>query len=282
MCVKKNKRRKSKKNGSFRCLVFAFVVFCLWIFSTFTICTNELEIRNEKINDEITIVHISDLHGSVFGINNSSIIKAIERAEPDFVVATGDMYTRGSDEGKMTALRLMKNISKDYTVYYVNGEHDNDESFFDELRKNNVKVLDYKCEDLTIGETKIRLYGITNVYYSPTFDLKNEFALDEGKYNILLAHTSNKEAFADFGMDLCLCGDTHGGQVRLPFIGGLYGTNGWLPEVADKDAFVKGLYKYENTDFYISSGLGNYPIPLRFLNRPEVAVIKLVSDKTQH
>lgn len=281
MCVKKDRRRKHKhmKNGSFRCLVFAFVVFCLWIFSTFTIFINKVEIANEKINDEITLVHISDLHGSVFGINNSSIINAVNKAEPDFVVVTGDMYTRGSDEGRNTALRLMKNISKNYDVYYVNGEHDDDESFFDELRKNNIKVLDYKYEDLTIVKTDIRLYGITNVYYSPTFDLKNEFTLDEDKYNILLAHISNKVAFAGFGMDLCLCGDTHGGQVRLPIVGGLYGTNGWLPEVADKDAFVKGLYKYENTDFYISSGLGNYPIPLRFLNRPEIAVIKLVAEK---
>lgn len=257
--------------------MFAFAILCLWIFSTFTICTNEVEITDEKIKDEITIVHISDSHGSVFGINNSSVISAIERAEPDFVVVTGDMYTSDSAEGRDTALRLMENISKNYTVYYVNGEHDNDETFFDELRKNDVKVLDYKSDNIIIGETKLSLYGITNVYYSPTFDLKNEFTLSEDRYNILLAHTSNKEAFAEFGMDLCLCGDTHGGQVRLPFVGGVYGTTGFFPEIRDNDSFVKGLYKYENTDFYISSGLGNYPIPLRFLNRPEIAVIKLVS-----
>ncbi len=278
--MKKNKgKRGRRKNGSFRYLVFSFLVLCIWIFSTFTICTNEIEISNKKIKDEITIVHISDLHGSVFGINNSSIINAIKRVEPDLVVVTGDMYTRGSNEGRSTALSLMKNISKNHTVYYVNGEHDNDESFFDELRKSDVRVLDYKYEDITVKETEIRLYGITNVYYSPTFDLNNEFTLDESRYNILLAHICNKEAFSDFGIDLSLCGDTHGGQVRLPFLGGLYGTNGWLPEVTDKEAFVKGLYKYKNTDFFVSSGLGNYPIPLRFLNRPEIAVIKLVSEK---
>ena len=277
--MKKGKaKRKRKSDGSFRCLVFALILFCLWIFSTFTITVNEVEISDEKIRDEVTIVHLSDLHGSVFGINNSSVINAIKRADPDFVVVTGDMYTSGSDEGRETSLRLMKNISKNYTVYYVNGEHDNDEDFFDELRKNSVKVLDYKSDDIAVGETKLTLYGITNVYYSPTFDLTNEFSLNRDRYNILLAHTSNKVAFADFGLDLGLCGDTHGGQVRLPLIGGLYGTNGWLPEVDDKDAFIKGLYKYENTDFYISSGLGNFPIPLRFLNRPEIAVIKLVSE----
>ncbi len=276
--MKKTKRKK-KKNGSFRMLVLAFAIFCVWLFSTFTLTTTETEIKSDKIKNEITIVQISDLHGSDFGMNNSSIIRRIEKAEPDFIVVTGDMYTRGSDEGKKTALKLLKKLCKNYDVYYVNGEHDNEEGFFDELRENNINVLDYKFEDITVGETNIRLYGITNVYYSPTFDLNNEFTLDESKYNILLAHISNKEAFAAFGMDLCLCGDTHGGQVRLPFIGGLYGTNGWLPEVRDENAFIKGLYKYENTDFFISSGLGNYPIPLRFLNRPEIAVIKLVPEK---
>lgn len=276
--MKKNKRKK-KKNGSFRWLVFSFAVFCLWLFSTFNLKTTEVEIKSEKIKDEITIVQITDLHGSDFGMNNSFIINKIEKAEPDFVVVTGDMYTRGSNEGKNTALKLMSKIGEKYSTYFVNGEHDNEEDFIAELKESNVSVLDYKSEDITIGKTDIRLYGITNVYYSPTFDLGNEFTLDKSKYNILLAHISNKEAFASFGIDLCICGDTHGGQVRLPFIGGLYGTSGWLPELRDENAFVKGLYKHENTDFFISSGLGNYPIPLRFMNRPEIAVIKLVPEK---
>ncbi|MBE6837902.1 MAG: phosphoesterase [Ruminococcus sp.] len=277
--MRRVKKKKRKKNGSFRWLVFCFAVFCLWLFSTFTLTVTEAEIKSDKIKDEITIVQISDLHGSDFGMNNSSIVKRIEKAKPDIVVVTGDMYTRGSEEGKNTALKLMRKISEDYATYYVNGEHDNEESFFDELRKNNVNVLDYKFEDITIKKTPVRIYGITNVYYSPTFDLNNEFTLNDSRYNILLAHICNKESFAHFGLDLCLCGDTHGGQVRLPFIGGLYGTTGWLPEVVDKEAFVKGLYKYENTDFFISSGLGNYPISLRFLNRPEIAIIKLVPEK---
>ncbi len=276
--MKKKTQNKRKKNGSFRTLCFAFIIFCIWLFSTFTLTTEQVEIKSDKIKNEITIVQISDLHGSVFGMNNSWITKKIDEAQPDFVVITGDMYTRESEDGRNTAVKLMKKISENHDVYFVNGEHDNDEEYYNELRENGVKYLDYKSEDITVGKTPLRLYGITNVYYSPTFDLNNEFTLDESKYNILLAHICNKEAFADFGMDLCLCGDTHGGQVRLPVIGGLYGTTGWLPEVRDKNAFIKGLYEYENTSFFISSGLGNYPIPLRFMNRPEVVVIKLLPE----
>ncbi len=273
--MKKKTRSKRRKNGAFRALVFVFVLFCVWIFSTFTLTTRRTEIKNEKIKNEITIVHITDLHGSDFGLNNSSLIKRIEKETPDLIVATGDMYTRNDENGMKVAEKLLINLAEKYTVYYVNGEHDNDETFIAHLHDGGVKVLNYLYEDIQIGETEIRLHGINNVYFSPTFDLNNEFTYDESKYNILLAHICNKEAFASFGMDLCICGDTHGGQIRLPLIGGLYGTTGWLPEIRDKNTFIKGTYTYENTDFIVSSGLGNYPLPIRFMNRPEVAVIKL-------
>lgn len=272
----KKTRKKRKSNGAFRALVFVFVLCCVWFFSTFTLTIERTEFSSKKIKDEITIAHITDLHGSDFGLNNSAIIKRVDKINPDFVVVTGDMYTRGDENGMRVAEKLLTKLAEKQTVYYVNGEHDNDEAFIMHLRENGVKVLNYLYDDIRIGKTDIRIYGINNVYYSPTFDLNNEFTLDKSKYNILLAHICNKEKFASFGMDLCLCGDTHGGQMRLPFVGGIYGTTGWLPEIRDKEAFVKGAYEYENTSFFISSGLGNYPLPLRFMNRPEVAVIKLI------
>jgi predicted MPP superfamily phosphohydrolase len=183
------------------------------------------------------------LHGADFGLNNLPVVRCIEKEKPDFIVVTGDMYTRDDKNGKKVAEKLLTKLAEKYTVYFVNGEHDNDEAFIKHLRENGVKVLNYLYEDIRIGKTEIRLHGINNVYYSPTFDLNNEFTLDESKYNILLAHICNKEKFASFGMDLCICGDTHGGQVRLPVIGGLYGTTGWLPEIRDENAFVK-FYKY--------------------------------------
>ena len=274
--MKKKTHKKRKTNGAFRMLVFVFVLVCVWLFSTFTLTTVIAEFTDGKIKNEITIVQITDLHGADFGLNNLSVINRIEKENPDFIVATGDMYTRDDKNGMQVAERLLASLAEKYTVYFVSGEHDNDEAFIERLRENKVKIVNYKYEDINIGETGIRLYGVNNVYYSSTFDLNNEFMLDENKYNILIAHICNKEKFADFGMDLCICGDTHGGQIRLPFIGGLYGASGWFPELQDKNAFVKGAYKYKNTDFFISGGLGNYPLPLRFMNRLEVAVIKLV------
>lgn len=273
--MKKSKKRRGANKGA-KWLFVALVIFCVWVFSTFTLTTTEVEFKSEKVKDEITIVQLSDLHGSVFGMNNSALIKRIEKINPSFIAVTGDMYSAGSSEGRETALKLMKKLAENYPVYYVNGEHDNEESFFEDLRENNVKVLDYKTDVITAGETQIKIYGINNVYFTPTFDLSNEFTLDDEKYNLLLSHICNEEKFARFGMDLCLCGDTHGGQVRLPVIGGVYGSDGLFPELRKSDIFMKGSYKLENTDFFISSGLGNYPLPIRFLNRPEIAVIRLL------
>ncbi len=277
--AKRNSRKKSNSGAVW--LLIAFLIMCIWLFSTFILKTTDVQFESSKVKDEITIVQLTDLHGADFGLNNASIIKRVKKAEPDLVVVTGDMYTTDSEDGKKTALKLMKKLSESYTVLFVNGEHDNDESFFADLRECGVDVLDYKYRDFTIRGTEIRVYGITNVYFTPTFDLKNEFTLDDGKYNILISHICNEDAFASFGLDLCIAGDTHGGQVRLPFVGGLYGTTGWFPELKNEKEFIKGKYELADTDFFISSGLGNYPLPIRFLNQPEVAVIKIEGEKSQ-
>lgn len=254
-------------------LSFALIVF-LWWFNTFTLKVETVEIADSRIKDEITIVHITDLHGYEFGNGNRALIEKISKQEPDFIVATGDMFSNGSEDGERVALELLSTLTDIAPVYYVNGEHDNIDSFDSELEQAGVKVLDYEDEVVVIGETKFHLYGINNVYYTDSFDLNNEFTLDESAYNILLAHIQNFDKFASFGIDLSLCGDTHGGQVRLPFIGAVYAGNNWFPEMDGE--FVDGLYEVNGNKIFVSSGLGSNPINVRFWNRPEISVIKLI------
>ena len=83
-------------------------------------------------------------------------------------------------KGKQTAINLMTDLAKFCPVYFVNGEHDNNETFDKQPTAAGVEVLDYESKDITVGRTTVRLYGISNVYYSSTFDLANEFTLDEG------------------------------------------------------------------------------------------------------
>lgn len=261
-------------------IFIAFVVIILaWYLNIKLISNTKIEIANKKINNEIKIVQISDLHGMKFGINNTKLKNKIKKINPDFIVVTGDMYTAKDTFGMENAVNLLKSLSEKYIVYFVNGEHDNDEEYKNRLKKCGIHVLDYKKEQITIKDTKINLYGITNVYYSNTFDLKNEFALNKEEYNILLAHISNLNSFEKFGIDLAICGDTHGGQVRLPFIGAIYNRGIWFPELQNtlSDVYcTKGLYIKNNMNLVISSGLGCYPIKIRTFNLPEIVTIKLV------
>lgn len=260
------------KKFIFVLLALLFLLF-LWYFNTFTIKINEVTIYSDKIKNDIKIIQISDLHGANFGEDNKKLINKIDKQNPDLIVITGDSYSYENQKQKEISLKLMKNLAEKYNVYFVNGEHDNSEKYFEELEQIGVKVLNYKNEIITVGNTKIHLYGITNVYYSDTFDLHKEFKLDEENYTVLLAHVQNFQKFIDFGVDLSVCGDTHGGQIRLPVIGAIYDGTTWFPDLNGK--YVKGLYELNGKKMFISSGVGNYPIQFRFCNRPEIAVINL-------
>lgn len=264
-----------------RKLVIALAVLLLlvlfWWGSLSLLSVTRVELTSEKVAGPVTIVQITDLHGAAFGWDNAALLGRIAGEKPDLVAVTGDMYTFGDEGGRKQALALLTALAAEYPVYYVNGEHDNSASFRRELADAGVRVLDYEVENLTVNGTELTLYGINNVYYSPTFDLANAFTLDAGRYNILLAHSSNFSAFRAFGLDLALCGDTHGGQVRLPFVGALYNRGIWLPERSNGEArYTKGLYQEGEFNLFVSSGLGVYPIPVRLFDLPEVAVLKLL------
>ncbi len=271
------KKKKTKKHrGCLTFLTFIILVGGLWWFNTYTVKTTEVTIESHKIKDDIKIVQLTDLHGSQFGPNNQVIISKIDRINPDFIVVTGDMYSSGDNKGRKIAEDLIRKLDEKYDVYAVNGEHDNDNNYLEALRDMGVDVLDYESRDIVIGDTRLCIYGIDNVFYTDTFDLANEFSLEREKYNILLAHIENFNAFAKFGMDLSICGDTHGGQLRLPYVGALINRGIWFPELEDGEGrYVKGLFEKEKTKLFVSSGLGNYPVPIRFMNRPEIAVINL-------
>ncbi len=271
---KKEKRKRARK----RRFIFLLVIIFTWWFSNFTLKVTDVCFTDKRINDVITIVQITDLHGAVFGKGNKNLISEIEKQEPDLVFVTGDMYTNLTENsGRDTALELMKYLGEHFNVYYINGEHDSeDESFYREIEESGVNVLNYKDEVVRIKNTTLHLYGINNVYYSDTFNLKNAFVPDKNNYSVLLAHSSNFKKFADFGIDLSVCGDTHGGMFRLPYVGAVYYDGNLLP---DRNGFyVKGTYTIGDSTLFVSSGLGAYPLPIRFFNRPEIVNIKLAPE----
>lgn len=265
--------KKLKKLHITTVLFALLIIVFMWWINNYTISVNTSAVESDLIKDEITIVHLSDLHGASFGKNNNTLISRIAAQSPDFIAVTGDMFTYESENGKETALNLLKELAEMYPVYYVNGEHDDDESFFSLLKESGVNVLNYEDEVVTVKNTKIHLYGIDNVYFPPAFDLENAFEKDEETFSILLSHMPEFDKFESFGIELTLSGDTHGGLFRLPFVGAVYDGSTVFPDMNGE--LVKGLYEKDGQYIHISGGLGNYPISVRCWNRPEIAVIKL-------
>jgi hypothetical protein len=262
----------------------------VWWFNTFTLKTTTVTIADPRIGNEITIVHLTDLHGAAFGRDNRRLLSRIERINPDVVLITGDMSTRGGNERSTEiALHLLRRLSERYPVFVVCGGHD--EYIRDAIAIDgiNATYLDYESTAFTVGDTTIHIHGVPNRFFETHGEsdyLRERFGngADPSVYNVLIAHEARFRAYRDFGADLSLCGHTHGGIIRLPWVGAVYhrdasgqsGNNVWFPE-ARGFAHLKGLLECEESGsrIFISGGLGLHPIPARFFNRPEVAVIRL-------
>ncbi len=274
---------KNKTNKFFRFLCcFLIIALVFWYIQNYTFTTRETKIYTPKVNSPITIVQLSDLHGATYGENNQRLVKAVEKQQPDLICITGDMFTNGDTRGMDHAHILMKQLVTLAPVYFVPGEHDSDELFLKEIASYGVKPLLYQKETITIDDNSVTLYGINNVYYTDTFNLFREFDKpSDDSFNILLAHIPNFDAFNWFGPDLSLCGDTHGGVIQLPFIGPLYFDGEWFPQLTSKNQYVtdKGLFNTYTGHVYVSGGLGNYPYPVRFFNRPELSVLTILPEE---
>ena len=142
-------------------------------------------------------------------------------------------------------------------------------------------MLDNDAVQLNHGKEAISLIGLSD----PDFTIKGDIFGEvpamvstklnnlENSYTILLSHRPELfESYVHCNIDLVLSGHAHGGQFRLPFIGGLIAPNqGLFPQ------YDAGLYTSGSTNMIVSRGLGNSIIPIRFNNRPEVVVIELLN-----
>ncbi len=256
------------------------ILLIVWVFNNFTLKTVESDLASDKITDEIKIALISDIHLS-FYTDVDKIIETTKQTEPDFIFVLGDMYSRGQTRKIDDVCRIMQDLAQISDVYTVVGDHDHDDEYKEALRKlKNVFLLDYEFRDIEIKGNKLRIYGINNAYFGDKFDLSQEFdSPPEDRLNILLSHIPSMQHYGDFGFDYIFCGDTHGGMIRLPFLGGIYYNGYILPKITyDGEITDKGLYEYENTSLYVTSGAGHYPLPLRFGCRPEICLIKIKGE----
>ncbi|MGH1283713.1 metallophosphoesterase [Bacillus toyonensis] len=251
------------------------------------ISITEVKITSSKIPSSFKgykILQISDLHNKQFGDNQDVLIQKIKSLDPNIITITGDLIDSKSYDAEVS-MQLIREIVKKYPVYFVTGNHEQWSGKYNslekELKKYDVNVLRNEHVGIRKGKQEINLLGIDdpecvtgnrdegNIIIDEIKKAKIEMQPD--RYNVLLSHRPEfiKE-YTNERLDLVLSGHAHGGQVRLPFIGGLVAPNqGVLPK------YTAGLYVEQNTAMVVSRGLGNSIIPQRIFNRPEIVVVQL-------
>ena len=231
--------------------------------------------------DGFRIVQLSDLHGMEFGQDNVRLVDQVRQARPDIIVLTGD-FIEGTAQLPVVEALCTQLTAIDPT-YFVSGNHDagsGELAALDALLEAcGVKYLKNEYLTLERGGEKIVLCGVEDpntwaVMPKPdevVATLREEYP-DE--YVVFLGHRNDwPEKYPLLDVDVILCGHGHGGIVRVPFAGGLFGTNAELfPEY---DAGVFETWRY---DMVVSRGLGGFAYVPRFLNNPHIPVVVLRSE----
>lgn len=278
-----------KKTYMVASIVVFFLLFSGWIWRGNTALeVNEYEMISNRIPEAFSgfrIAQISDLHNAQFGERNEGLLSLLSQADPDIIVITGDLIDSRHTDIEI-ALEFCESAIEIAPVYYVTGNHEARVTEYEDLKngleENGIVILENEKVRLSRDEEYITLMGIQDPSFTTDYlfgDAESvaaatlsEFQNESDRYTVLLSHRPELfNVYVDSQIDLVFSGHAHGGQFRLPFIGGLVAPNqGFFPE------YDAGLFSKENTTMVVSRGAGNSIIPLRFNNRPEIVVVELI------
>lgn len=286
-------KEKQKKFPILKIILFLFLVcFSILLYARF-IGTSGIKVKEYKVEYELLpenfhglkIVHLSDIHyGSIINDKRlKEIVEKINFINPDIVVLTGDLIDRDyqlTSESIKNISTILSSINVSIDKYAIRGNHD---YFFEEwkqiIQDSNFKNLDNNFDYIyKDGYSPILIAGLSSLSDKVPFNERYEQLQKEIKeqnqnsiYQILLLHEPDSiENIKLKDYNLVLAGHSHNGQVRLPFIGAII-----KAEYAEK--YYNEYYKIENTDLYVSSGIGTSGLDLRLFNRPSFNFYRLTN-----
>lgn len=234
--------------------------------------------------DGFEIAQISDLHNAEFGDANEDLLRLLSQIKPDMIALTGDLIDSRQTDMDI-ALDFASKAVQVAPVYYVTGNHEARVPEYEQLKTGlvdlGVNVLENQKAQITRDGESITLMGIQDPSFRTDYlfgdaesvsrqaisSLQNE---SDG-FTVLLSHRPELfDLYVDTGVDLVFSGHAHGGQFRLPFVGGLVAPNqGFFPK------YDAGRFFEESTTMIVSRGVGNSIIPFRINNPPELVVVEL-------
>lgn len=281
--------QKWNKNAWLCTVAICLIVLTIWIVQSNTkIDITEYEICSSgipEVFDGFRLTQVSDLHNTEFGEENSKLLQLLSQTDPDVILLTGDLIdSRHTDiDIVLTFVGKAVDIAP---VNYVSGNHEARVPEYEDLKvrmeEAGVIILENQKVQIEREGEYITLMGIDDPSFRSDYlfgdaetvakqaitSLQNE---SDG-YTILLSHRPELfNLYVDLGVDLVFSGHAHGGQFRLPFIGGLVAPNqGFFPE------YDAGVFSDGSTTMIVSRGVGNSLIPIRFNNHPEIVVCELM------
>jgi uncharacterized protein len=219
------------------------------------------------------ILHLTDLHADGLIGLAEAISERLGALEVDLCVLTGDyrFEMRGSCHNIYPPMeRILQSVNARLGIIGILGNHDVSEEI-PALEGLGVRMLINEALELRRGRDSAWVIGLDDPHYYGCDDLPGALKdVPAEAFKVLLVHTPEiiKEAEA-YGMDLYLCGHTHGGQICLPLIGPLV-INANCPR-----AYARGVWKYKNLQGYTNPGVGTSGVPVRFFCPPEIGLIEL-------
>lgn len=261
----------------------------------------------ERSEDSICLVALSDLHGRMIGKDYDKLVRKVKKQNPDLIVLLGDMIDQVQESDCDSLLILTRKLCQLAPVYWVEGNHEpglpeanarlTDKQFFlygrmkKDMADAGAVLLSQNYQTISIRDRSINLCGISTHYYwgDEEAAIMSDFKQLPG-IKVLLCHYPESiiwyKAFEGGGLDLALCGHTHGGLMRVPFNGGLYAPEqGWRPyydlgaypiyqdnRLGDPEGKIHSEYL---GTMIISSGLsGEHGLP-RVNNPTEITVVNI-------
>ena len=266
--------------GLHAALAAAFL-YGTWV-EPFRIAVTSLRLRSPKLTSPapLRLLHISDLHVERVTLREEKLLRLVEALAPDVIVLTGDYLNlsfthdaQAQSEARQLAGRLCDLAAG--SVYAVTGSPPVDQpgvvpEVFEGLP---ITWLLDRVESASIKGQRFRLAGLHCEGKRSIDAPRLQHLLSDNtddSFTLLLYHTPDliPEA-ADLGVDLYLCGHTHGGQVRLPIFGALVTSSAFWKR------YEMGWYQKHKTVMYVSRGLGLEGLGaprVRFLASPEVVL----------
>lgn len=284
-----NKEKKEKRNKKIKkVLLFLLgLIFIFFIYSMFIephmLIIKEYSIKSNNVKDDIhgiKVVHFSDLHygSSINSKNIDKIITKINELEPDIVIFTGDLvdirYTdKYTDEDIDKLVSSLKNINVTLGKYSILGNHDYNYNKLSNIYYESEFNLLINKSDIIYGKngSTIGIYGFDNITYgNPLLDGLKDEKFKDTTYKIVLIHEGDYINYFinDYNINLILGGHSHNGQVKIPFLKPLFLPNG-------SKTYYEPYYNINDTDIYISNGIGESLINIRFNSIPSINFYRL-------